>query len=172
MRGFPRLPSEVSNRPPPVRSGAGPAIRAGRNRPAMTELLGRAGLMAVGTEAADVAVLVRATVGQRHDVVGHGGLPYPTLRSTVPAKASQSLDDRSSSAQTVRHHPTLRPTTKSTGLPVAVLKLRFRNTTNRTPAGQSIIQRLQHFAGRFPHQPEQVSQPIEAVVQVHLVGLR
>ena len=143
----------------------------------MTELLGRTGLVAVGAEAADVAVLVRATVGQRHDVVGHGGLPYPTLRNTVPAErlglqASQSLDDRSSSAQTVRHHLTLRPTTKSTGLPVAVLKLRFRNTTNRTPAGQSIIQRLQHFAGHFPHEPEQVSQPIEAVVQVHLVGLR
>ena len=65
----------------------------------MTELLGRAGQMAVGAEAADVAVLVRPTVGQRHDVVGHGGLLYPTLRSAVLAEwlspqTSKALIDR------------------------------------------------------------------------------
>ncbi len=52
----------------------------------MVELLGRAGLVAVGAEAADVAIVVRAIVGQLHDVVGHGGLQYPTLRRTVPAE--------------------------------------------------------------------------------------
>ena len=52
----------------------------------MTKLLGRAGLVAVGAETADVAVLVRTTLGERHDVVGHGGLPYSTLRSAVPAE--------------------------------------------------------------------------------------
>ncbi len=86
MRGFPRLPSEVSNRPPPVRSGAGPAVRTGGDRPAMTELLGRAGPVAVGAEAADVAVLVRATLGQRHDVVGNGGFADEAPGSAIPAE--------------------------------------------------------------------------------------
>ena len=73
-------------RPAPRGSADGPAVRTGRNRSAMTELLGRAGLVAVSAETADVAVIVAATLGERHDVVGHGGLPYSTLRSAVPAE--------------------------------------------------------------------------------------
>lgn len=52
----------------------------------MTELLGRAGPMAVGAKAADVAVLVRATLGQRHDVVGNGGFADEAPGSAIPAE--------------------------------------------------------------------------------------
>ena len=40
----------------------------------MAELLGRAGLMAVGAEAADVAVFVRSAMAQRDDVIRCGRL--------------------------------------------------------------------------------------------------
>ena len=64
----------------------------------MAKLLGRAGLMAVGAEAADVAVLVAAALGERHDVVGHGGFADETPGSAVLAErlglqASQSLSN-------------------------------------------------------------------------------
>lgn len=52
----------------------------------MAELLGRPGLMAVGAEAADVAVLVAAAFGERHDVVGHGGFADKAPGCTVAAE--------------------------------------------------------------------------------------
>ena len=52
----------------------------------MAELLGRAGLMAVGAKAANVAVIVRAAQGERHDMVRHAGLADGTLGSAVPAE--------------------------------------------------------------------------------------
>jgi hypothetical protein len=81
----------------------------------MTELLGRSGLVAVGTEASDVAVVIAAALGERHDVVGHGGFADEASGSAVLAErlgleASQTLDDGSASAQTFPHHPTLRST--------------------------------------------------------------
>ena len=67
----------------------------------MTELLGRAGLVAVGAEAADVTVLVAATLGERHDVVGHGGFADEAPGSAVLAErlglqASEALIDSAS----------------------------------------------------------------------------
>ena len=64
----------------------------------MAELLGRAGLMAVGAEAADVAVFVRSAVGKRHDVVRHSRLAHYPGAGTIPAeglgaKAAQPLNN-------------------------------------------------------------------------------
>lgn len=42
--------------------------------------------MAIGAEAADVAVVVAATTGERDDVVRHGGLANDALGGTVPAE--------------------------------------------------------------------------------------
>jgi hypothetical protein len=74
----------------------------------MTELLGRAGLMAVGTETADVAVLVATALGERHDVVGHGGFADETPGSAVLAErlspqTSQPLLHRLSSSLAFDH---------------------------------------------------------------------
>lgn len=74
----------------------------------MAELLGRAGLMAVGAEAADVAVLVAAALGERHDVVGHGGFADETPGSAVLAEwlspqTSQPLLHRLSSSLAFDH---------------------------------------------------------------------
>ncbi len=63
-----------------------PAIGAGADRPAQPELLGRAGLVAGGTEAADVGVIVAAALVERHDVVGDGGFPNDAPRGAVPAE--------------------------------------------------------------------------------------
>ena len=64
----------------------------------MTELLGGACLVAVGAEAADVGVVVAAALGERHDVVGHGGFADEAPGSAVLAErlspqTSQPLDD-------------------------------------------------------------------------------
>ena len=74
----------------------------------MAELFGRAGLMAVGTETADVAVLVAAALGERHDVVGHGGFADETPGSAVLAErlspqTSQPLLHRLSSSLAFDH---------------------------------------------------------------------
>ena len=52
----------------------------------MTELLGGACLVAVGAEAADVAVIVAATLGERNDMVRYCGFPDDPLGDTVPAQ--------------------------------------------------------------------------------------
>jgi hypothetical protein len=52
----------------------------------MTELLGRACPVAVGAKAADVAVLVAAAMGERHNVVGHCGFANNALGGAVPAE--------------------------------------------------------------------------------------
>ena len=59
---------------PPAWSPDRPTVRAHGNRPALAELFGSPLRMALGAEAADVAVLVRSAMGQRHDVVRHGRL--------------------------------------------------------------------------------------------------
>jgi len=74
----------------------------------MTELLGRAGLVAVGAEAADVAVLVAAALCERHDVVGHGGFADEVPGSAVLAErlspqTSQPLLHRLSSSLAFDH---------------------------------------------------------------------
>jgi len=74
----------------------------------MAELLGRAGLVAVGAEAADVAVLVAAALGKRHDVVGHGGFADEVPGSAVLAErlspqTSQPLLHRLSSSLAFDH---------------------------------------------------------------------
>ena len=51
-----------------------PPVGAHGNRPALAELFGSPLRMALGAEAADVAVLVAAALGERHDVVRHGRL--------------------------------------------------------------------------------------------------
>ena len=94
--------------PPGVRSPAGPAIRAGADGPAKPELLGRACLVAVGAEAADIAVIVGATLGQRHDVVGHRGFPNDASACAVPAErfslqAPQPLSDCAASPLPFSH---------------------------------------------------------------------
>lgn len=74
----------------------------------MAELLGRAGLVAVGAEAADVTVLVAAALGKRHDVVGHGGFADEVPGSAVLAErlspqTSQPLLHRLSSSLAFDH---------------------------------------------------------------------
>jgi hypothetical protein len=74
----------------------------------MTELLGRACLVAVSAEAADVAVIVRATQGERHDMVRHGGCANDALGSAVltdwfSLKATQTLDDRAAPTHSCSH---------------------------------------------------------------------
>lgn len=55
-----------------------PAIRACADGPTKPELLGSACPVAVSTQAANVAVVVAATLGERHDVVRYGRLSdYP-----------------------------------------------------------------------------------------------
>lgn len=65
----------------------------------MAELPGGADAVAPGTEAADVAVVVRSTAGERHDVIGHRRQLDPATRGTVPAEwlgpqSAQTLRDR------------------------------------------------------------------------------
>ena len=57
-----------------TRSPDQPPVGANAGRPALAELFGSPLRMALGAEAADVAVLVRSAMGQRHDVVRHGRL--------------------------------------------------------------------------------------------------
>ena len=54
----------------------------------MTELFGSPLGVAVGAEAADVAVLVAAALGERHDVVGHGRLA--SILTGFPALTAES----------------------------------------------------------------------------------
>lgn len=54
--------------------------------------------MAVGAEAADVVVLVRTTMGERHNVVRYGRLPDNSGESAITAErfgpeAAKSLGD-------------------------------------------------------------------------------
>ena len=53
--------------------------------PAQAELFGSPLRMALGAEAADVAVLVRPTMGERHDVVRYGRLPDSPGESAITA---------------------------------------------------------------------------------------
>ena len=73
MRGFPRQSPRLSHRPP-AWSPDRPPVGAHGDRPALAELFGSPLGMALGAEAADVAVLVRSATGQRHDVVRYGRL--------------------------------------------------------------------------------------------------
>ena len=64
--------------------------------------------MAVGTETADVAVVVAAALGERYNVVRHGGLANDALGSAVPAErfslqAPQPLSDGPASAKSFGH---------------------------------------------------------------------
>ena len=52
----------------------------------MAELLGRAGLVAVGAQAADIAFLIRTAAAQRHDVVRDCGFANDASASAVPAE--------------------------------------------------------------------------------------
>lgn len=72
--------------PPPGGSADRPAIGAGADGAAQPELLGRAGLVAGGAEAADVAVVVAAPLGERNDMVGHRGFPNDAPGGAVPAE--------------------------------------------------------------------------------------
>ncbi len=74
----------------------------------MAELLGRASLVAVGAEAADVAVLVAAALSERHDVIGHDGFADETPGSAILAErlgpqTSQPLLHRLSSSLAFYH---------------------------------------------------------------------
>ena len=51
-----------------------PPVGAHGDRPSLAELFGSPLGMALGAEAADVAVLVRSAKGQRHNMVRHGRL--------------------------------------------------------------------------------------------------
>ena len=72
-RGFPRGGPRLSERPP-AWSADRPTVGAHGDRPAMAELFGSPPGMALGTKAADVAVLVRSAMAQRHDVIRYGRL--------------------------------------------------------------------------------------------------
>ena len=61
-------------RPPMGRSLRRPSVRPYPDLPAQPELFGSLLGVALGAEAADVAVLVRSATGQRHDVVRYGRL--------------------------------------------------------------------------------------------------
>jgi hypothetical protein len=74
----------------------------------MAELLGRACLVAVGAQAADVAVIVRAALNERHDVVRYAGLSDGTLGSAVSAErldlqSPQTLSNGPASTQSLGH---------------------------------------------------------------------
>lgn len=69
-----------------VGSADRPAIRPGADGTTQPELLGGACPMAVSTEAANVAVVVRSTTAQRYYVVRNGCLTNDALGFTVPAK--------------------------------------------------------------------------------------
>ena len=127
---------------PGVRSAARPAIGAGADGPAKPELLGRACLMAVGAEAADVAVVVAATMGERHDVVGHCGFPNYASACAVPAEglglqSSLALHDCSTSPQSLCHAQRLKGNTPGSGwAPGAIPIPLFRNNARIRPEKQ------------------------------------
>lgn len=61
--------------------------------------------MALGAKAANVAVLVQTTVGQRHDVVWHCRLPDNPLGGAIAAKwlypqSTNALGDTRSTSET------------------------------------------------------------------------
>jgi hypothetical protein len=68
--------------------------------------------MAVGAEAANVAVLVRSAMGQRHNVVRYGRLADNPGSGTITAegfcpKPSKALDDCATTTQSFGHTPLL-----------------------------------------------------------------
>ena len=71
---------------PPGGSADRPALGAGTDRAAQPELLGRAIPVAVSAEAADVAVVIAAILGERKDVVGNCGLANNAPGGAVPAE--------------------------------------------------------------------------------------
>ncbi len=85
-----------------------PPVGAHGDRPALAELFGSPLGMALGAEAADVAVLVRSATGQRHDVVRYGRLADNPGSSAITAEGldtepTQALGDCTASAQSFSH---------------------------------------------------------------------
>ena len=80
------LPRPQTFDPPPGGSADRPAIRASADRPAQAELFGSPSGMAFGAEAADVAVVIAAALGERDDMVGHRGCPNNAPGGAVPAE--------------------------------------------------------------------------------------
>ena len=68
--------------------------------------------MAVGTEAANIAVLVRSAMGQRHNMVRYGRLADDPSRGTIAAEwfdseAAKALGDTRSPSETL--HASVHP---------------------------------------------------------------
>lgn len=63
-----------------------PAVRTGADGPTQPELFGRPDLVTVGTEAADVAVLVRSAMSEWNDMVRHGRFPDNTGGGAIAAE--------------------------------------------------------------------------------------
>lgn len=83
-----------------------PPVRPNPHLPAQPELLGGAPKMALGAEAADVTVLVRSAMGERHNVVRHGRLADNPGGGTITAerfgaKTAKSLGDPASSTKSM-----------------------------------------------------------------------
>ena len=72
--------------PPPAWSTDRPPVGSHGDRPALAELFGSPLGVALGAKAADVAVLVAAAMGERHDVVRHRGFANDALGSAVAAE--------------------------------------------------------------------------------------
>lgn len=102
-------PAEVPDfraAPPPACSADRPTVGTHGNRPASAELFGSPLGMAFGTEAADVAVLVRSAMGQRHNVVRYGRLANNPGGCAVAAErlgleATNALGDARSPSETL-----------------------------------------------------------------------
>ncbi len=84
------------------------------DRPALAELLRSPHGVALSAEAADVAVLVRSAMGQRHDVVRHGRLADNPGGGTITAerfsfKSAKALSDCLAATKSLRHsdHPSI-----------------------------------------------------------------
>ncbi len=68
------------------RSPDRPPVGAHGDNPALAELFGSPLGMALGAKTADVAILVRSAMSQRHDVVRYGRLADNPDRSAITAE--------------------------------------------------------------------------------------
>ena len=86
MRGVPRRGPRLCELPPWGRLLRWPPVSPYPDLPAQAELFGSPPGMALGAEAADVAVLVRSAMGQRHNVIRYGRLADNTGGGAIAAE--------------------------------------------------------------------------------------